>query len=422
MWSGLISFERIKRFSRSSRVRQTSVMYISLVASLMLGIVSSIITTRLLGPQAFGDFKFLQVIWSVSMMFVTFGLFTTGGILITKKDTPESERSFMGSMLVIACVISVLFTVLMAFVSFPIGQLYGQDLGNRVWLYSMLMFVFPLQMYLQDALRGANDITSLALLNVLPQLIFILVAISVSYWLGFSLDAALLAYLIGIGVTVFVVVVRTKPSFRHARQGVQELMENNRAIGGHIYIAILITTATTQLSQFCLAYFFDTRLVGMFALAITITMPLTMIPNAISTTFFKHFATLDRIPRKVILATLAISAATLLVFLAAIREIILLLYSEKFIEVVPLAYICAVGAILHGIADVYNRYLLAHGETRVLRANAFHLGVISVLGYLFLVAWWGATGAAATKLLVDVVYLGSMLFYYGQRPKRLMKF
>lgn len=409
------SFVLLKHLLRGNRARQTALLYASLVASLALGIVSSVITTRLLGPQSFGDFKFLQAIWSVGVLFVTFGFFTTGGILITKKDSPESERSFMGSLLVIACAISVLFTAFMAMASIPIGQVYGQDLGNKVWMFSALMFVFPLQIYLQDALRGTNDVANLALLNVLPQLIFILAALAVSHWLGFSLDVALLVFLLGIAVTVLVVILRTSPSFGQTRQGIQEVMENNRAIGVHIYAAVLITTASAQLSQFSLAYFFDTRLVGMFALAITITMPLTMIPNAISTTFFKHFSTLDRIPRQVVLATLAISIVSFLVFLAVIREIILLLYSEKFIEVVPLAYICAAGATLHGIGDVYNRYLLAHGKTIFLRANAIHLGMISVLGYIFLVFWWGAAGAAATKLLVDAVYLGSMLFYYARR-------
>lgn len=421
MGSGLISFALLKSLFRSKRVRQTSVMYVSLVASLALGIVSSVITTRLLGPQAFGDYKFLQVIWSVGLMFITFGLFTTGSVLLAKKDSSESEKSLLGSLLVIACACSLLLTVIMALASVLIGQAYGQELGHRVLLFSILMFVFPLQKYLNFALQGTNDITSLALLNVLPNLIFILTALAINFWLGFSLDTALLAYLFGIAVTVFVGIIRTKPSFRRVRQGIQEVVGNNRAIGLHMYIAIMITTVSTQLSQFSLAYFFDTRLVGLFALAITITLPLTLIPNAISTTFFKHFATLDRIPRKVILATFGVSAVTLLVFLAALREIIHFLYSEQFIEAVPLAYICAVGAVLHGIADVYNRYLLAHGKTRILRANALHLGVISVLGYVFLVAWWGAEGAAVTKLLVDVVYLGSMLFYYWRRTEWEMK-
>lgn len=396
----------------SNRVRQTGVLYASLVASLVLGIAVSVINTRLLGPQAFGDFKFLQVIWTLGVAFVTFGLFTTGGNLLARRDSTEAERPLMGSLLVIACAISLLFTLVMALVSLPIGQIYGEELGGKMRLFSALVFVFPLQIYLQEVLRGTNDINSLALLNALPQLLYIPMALAANRLAGFSLDMALLLYLLTLVITAVVVIIRSRPSFGDLRRGIHEVMENNRAIGMHIYVAILITNATTQLSQFSLAYFYDTRLVGMFALAVTLTMPLTMIPNAISTTFFKQFASLQRIPRKVTVAAVAISLITLLGFLIAIREIILLLYTDKFIDVVPLAYICAVAAVLHGIGDVYNRYLLAHGEAKMLRLNATHQGIVSILGYIFLVMWWGAIGAAVTKLIVDSVYLLAMLVSY----------
>ena len=394
------------------RVRQTGVLYLSLVASLVLGIIVSVINTRQLSPQAFGDFKFLQTVWTLGVAFITFGLFTTGGNLLAARGTPESERSLMGSLLTIAGIISLLFIVAMALASFPVGQIYGQELGGKMRLFSALVFVFPLQVYLQEVLRGTNNITSLSLLNALPQLLYIPLALGASRFTEFSLDTALLLYLLSLLVTAMVLIIRARPSFGHLRQGIQEVMVNNRAIGMHVYVAILVTTVTTQLSQFSLAYFFDTRLVGIFSLALTITMPLTMIPNAISTTFFKQFASLDRIPRKVIVGAMTISFATLLVFLVVIKELILFLYTDKFIDVVPLAYICAVGAVLHGLGDVYNRYLLVHGKTRALRVNAVQLGFISVMGYVFLVAWWGVSGAALTKLLVDAVYLATMLLYY----------
>lgn len=416
-----ISTSSIKVLLGRKRVRQTGVLYLSLVASLVLGIAVSVINTRLLGPQAFGDLKFIQTIWTLGVLFVTFGLFTTGGNLLAAHGTPESERPLMGSLLVIACVISLLFTVVMVLASYPIGHIYGQELGGRVRLFSALVFVFPLQVYLQDVLRGTNDITSLALLNALPQLLYIPAALGASRMAGFTLDMALLLYLLSIAVTTVIVIIRAKPSFESVREGVREVVESNRAIGFHIYVAVLVTTATTQLSQFSLAYFYDTRLVGMFSLAIIITMPLTMIPNAISTTFFKHFASLDRIPRKVIVAAIGISAVTLLVFLAFIREIILFLYSAQYAEVVPLAYICAVAAVLRGMGDVYNRYLLAHGKTKFLRTNAIYLGVASSVGYIFLVAWSGATGAAITKLIVDAAYLFSMLTYYRLIVKAKIK-
>lgn len=407
-----ISAITIESILRSNKARQTGVLYISLIVSLVLGIVVSVINTRFLGPKAFGDFKFIQTIWTLSVLFVTFGVFTTGGNLLAEKKTVETERRLMGSLVILAAGISLVFIFLTIGLSFPLGQIYGDEIGSKIRLYSFLVLVFPFQIYLQDTLRGTNDIYSLALLNALPQFLYIPAALMTNVAYGFSLDVALLLYLLSMAITVLAIVMRARPAFTDVKKGVREIFQNNRAIGLHIYLAVLVTTATTQLSQFSLAYFYDTRLVGMFALAITLTMPLTMIPNAISTTFFKDFATLDRIPARVLTAALLISGATLMMFLVAIKEIILFLYTDRFAEVVPLAYLCAAGAVVHGMGDVYNRYLLAHGKARELRTSALQLGILSTLGYIWLVASWGATGAAVTKLIIDTGYLITMMAYY----------
>lgn len=413
--SATISLPFLKTMLASKRVHQTVVLYISLLASLVLGITVSVINTRLLGPQAFGNFKFLQTIWTVGVAFVTFGFFSTGGTLLARHTSRASERNLMGSLLVIACGIAVFFTVVMAVASIPLGYVYGEEIGGKMRLFSVFVFVFPLQVYLQEVLRGANDITNLALFNALPQLLYIPAALAVNRLTGFSLDAALLLYLLGMAVTTVIIVIRSHPGFGSVGPGIREVFGSNRALGLHVYVAVLVTTASTQLSQFSLAYFCDTRLVGIFSLAVTITMPLTMIPNAIATTFFKQFASQDHMPVKVIWTTWGISLATLLGFLAVIKMVILRLYTVQFLEVVPLAYICAIGAILHGVGDVYNRYLLSRGITRILRTNAFQLAVISVVGYLLLVAWLGINGAAITKLLVDIVYLATMVLYYEKQ-------
>ena len=161
MRPAVLPFAYLKDLSRGKKVQQTGVLYVSLLASLVLGIASSVITTRLLGPQAFGDFKFVQTIWSVCMMSFTFGLFTTGGILLAAKDSQEAERSLFGGLLVMACGISMLFVLFMALVSIPVSRIYGQAVGNTILLYAPLVFVFPLQVLLQEALRGTNNIVSL---------------------------------------------------------------------------------------------------------------------------------------------------------------------------------------------------------------------------------------------------------------------
>ncbi len=384
----------------------------SLLISLILGIGVSVINTRLLGPKAFGDFKLLQTVWTVGVLFVTFGLLTTGGNLLTKKQNHNEERPLLGGLLLLTLIISLLFTGAMLVASFPLGDLYGAEFGEKIRLYAGLLFVFPFQLFLQEALRGTNRIYSLSFLNTFPQLAYIPAAIAANHYFGFNLDWAILLYLASMAISVLLITILIRPRFSGALGEVSEVLTRNRGIGSHIYLATLISTATAYLGQFTLGYFQDTRQVGEFSLALTITMPLTMVPNAIATSFFKQFAKSEIISKKVFIASISLSFVTLAAFLLVIEFVVLQLYSNRFINVVPLAYICATGAMVHGLGDVINRFLLANGKTSWLRSNAIQLGLISVFGYIFLVAQYGATGAAYTKIIIAGVYLATMLIYY----------
>lgn len=407
----------IKRLIANKRVKQTGVLYISLVASLVLGVLVSVINTRLLGVQPFGDFKFLQTVWAVGVTFVTFGLFSTGGTLLARCDDKKQERCLNGGLLLISSAVGCLFVALSFVSAQPIGHFYGVALAEKLEKFAILAIVFPFQLYLQEALRGTNSIFLLSLLNALPQAIYIPAALLINHKFGFNVDLAILLYLSSIGVTVILVTILAHPSFSGAFSQIDALFKENKKLGMNIYFAVLMTTISSQISQFSLAYFFDTGMVGIFSLAITITMPLTLIPNAIATSFFKQFSKLDEIPSKVIMITWIVSFVTLAGFLFLIKDLILLLYSKDFIDVVPLAYACATGSLIHGVGDVYNRFLLAQGWTKDLRNNALLLGAISVVGYTSLVYQYGAAGAAATKILVDVFYLASMYEYYLRNKK-----
>ncbi len=402
----------------NQKFRQVFVLYGSLLVSLILGIAVSVINTRLLGPKAFGDFKLLQTVWTVGVLFVTFGLLTTGGNLLAQKQTRDQEKPLLGGLLLITLLMSLLFIASMYGASFPLEKIYGDEFGQKIRLYAGLLFVFPFQIFLQEALRGTNSIYSLSFLNAFPQLAYIPAAMAVKQRYGFSLDWAILLYLLSMAFSVLLISVWIRPGFADAGKGIREVVGRNRAIGSNIYIATLTTTATAYLGQFTLGYFQDTRQVGEFSLALTISMPLTMIPNAIATTFFKQFATSDKIPRKALMASAGLSLVTLIGFLLVIKFLVLLLYTDRFANVVPLAYICAIGCVLHGMGDVFNRYLLAHNKTSVLRVNAIYLAIVSTLGYILLVIEYGAIGAAITKILVSSLYLVSMFIYYGNYAKK----
>jgi O-antigen/teichoic acid export membrane protein len=89
-----------------------------------------------------------------------------------------------------------------------------------------------------------------------------------------------------------------------------------------------------------------------------------------------------------------------------------LLFTSRFSEAGQLARFLAFGAVAHGLGDLFNRFLGAHGRGRNLRNAAFLEGVVNVSGYLVLVGLIGTWGAAITAVLAGVGYLTCMVYYY----------
>ncbi|MHA1344071.1 MAG: lipopolysaccharide biosynthesis protein [Promethearchaeota archaeon] len=141
-------------------------------------------------------------------------------------------------------------------------------------------------------------------------------------------------------------------------------------------------------------------------------MPLTMLPSAVGTTFFKDFTNRNSIPKKASVFTLIGSISSLLIFVMLIKKVILLLYSPAYEAVVPLVYIVAPGCMFHGIGDYINRFLGAHGKGKELRNGAFVVGISNILGYTVLVYMFGTKGAAITKMTSGLIYCCMMYFFY----------
>lgn len=400
------------RLAAGHRVRQVATLYGALIASIVFGVAASALNTRFLEPEQFGNFKLLQTIWSVGVVFVTFGLFTTGGNFLAQAEARSEQRAVFGGMVAIGSAVAIVFAMALLVVSPGLGRLYGTTVEDGVAAFALLAIGYPMQLCLQESLRGTNDIGYLSLLRVLPHALYIGVALPWAILLGLSLESAVAILLASLLITTITITVAMRPQSAGAGAVVRRILEKNATLGWHVYVATLTTTLTMNLGVLMLGYLRDANEVAIFALALTITMPLALIPNAIGTSYFKEFSTAKEIPPNVLVGAVGLALGALVAFLLVVKPLVSILFTDRFFGAVWPAMICAVASVVHGMGDVYNRFLLAHGETRKLRVNANVIAAVSVTGYTTLVYLHGAMGAAVTKLLIAVTYLGMMDLYY----------
>lgn len=405
----------------SRRNTQVASLYGSMVMGLLVGIAVSVINTRLLGPEQFGNYKFLQTIFTFCVSFITFGFFVSGSRLLAQKKHDSVRTEIVGALFVIAVILSALFSVVIFAFSFFEERIFDNELGPVIRLFAPLLFIYPFRLCLENVFQGDNRIYELSIFRLAPQALYILIALIFNVVVPLDLMSALAIQFISSGLIIIGMAVLLKPRFGDVRANLALIMSENRSYGLHVYLGALAGVATGQLGGVAIAYFVDNTNVGYFSLALTLTLPLAMIPNVIGTTLFKEFANSERIPTAALAATTILSAVALIVFLLIVEPVVILLYSEAFRSVVPLANVLAVASIVHGMGDFFNRFLSAHGRGVALRNGAIVVGLVNVAGYILLVDYFGVDGATSTRLVSGAVYFLLMSYIYvrylGQRAR-----
>jgi len=394
-------------------------LYSALFFGLLVSIAASSINTHALGADQFGDFKFIQNLSMFSVTFLTMGFFVSAGRYFAITDNINDIRSMLGSVIAILFLIYIIFALLFLFISSYLVVIFNRDLGWLIQISLPLIFIYPLNVCLENILKGLNAIYSLALTRFLPNFIYLLYAYYLFKADELNLTSAYFGYL-GISAFFYVaVLLNQKPMFNEFCHNIHTLIQTTREYGFKVYTGILASVATMQLGGVMTAYYLDTRSAGFFLLASTITMPLIQVSTTLGITLFKRFAKSQSISTKVILIMLGVSVGLLIFFFMVIEDLVKWLYPPEFEIIISLCYIMAIGATLQGLGGVLNNYLCAKGYGVFSRNASFIRGGVNLLGFTLGIKFFGLLGASITVLAAGACFLVAQLYYYKLATRKV---
>ena len=397
--------------------KQVVMLYASTLTGVFLGVLSSIVNTRFLAPADYGDVRYVQNIINFVTTFLLFGYFLSGARLMALSNDRDYVGRVKGMMIVIlagACVVIAL--------AMPINSLLHADQPQVAWLFllSIPVCFSPLfHNYIDQTAQGDNQIGLLSLARLLPYLVYVPIGYLVYSTYGATSDRMVLLQW-GIYTAVYlVIIIATKPLFRHLKPVWKDLNDENKRYGIQLYIGSLVMVSTNYRAGISLGYFNeDNSEVGFYTLALTVTTPLAALPAIVGTTYFKKFATQPAIPQKVIIATVGLTFTSCILFILLIHPVVEFLYTDSYAIVGTYASILSVGYCIHGLGDMFNRYLCSHGQGASVRNASIANGVFKLLGYTLLVWLFNTNGAIATTIICDVVYFSCLIYYYVRFTKQ----
>ncbi len=285
-----------------------------------------------------------------------------------------------------------------------------------LFFISIPVCAYPLlQNYVQQTSEGDNQMGRLALSRLLPYLLYVPIAYVLYLQFGATPTRMILLQW-GIYSMVFIaIIISTKPVFKKIKPIWKSLKEENSQYGIQLYIGSLVMVTTNYLAGITLGYFnTDNCEVGFYTLALTVTSPLTALPTIVGTTYFKKFTQQPFIPAKIIWSTTLLTTLTCILFLLIINPIVSFLYSKQYAIVGTYASMLSIGFCIHGLGDMFNRYLCSHGQGVAVRNASIINGLFKIFGYTILVALFNTNGAIATTIICDIVYFLCLIYYYSK--------
>ncbi|WP_374327914.1 lipopolysaccharide biosynthesis protein [Azonexus sp.] len=378
--------------------------------ALVFGLATSSLSARLMTESDFGLYRFVISVVTVLAGALTLGLFSSAGVLLagrgggTFRKMVARGASTQAWLAAAGCTIGVGVALLAN----------SAQANSYLWMLAALLgsaMVWPI--LLQEVLRARGNFVGLAVLNAAPTALFLLL-LAASWLLNLALDVSLCAtlYFFSQAFVVWVLVSRHGLALRPHRIAHAYLFKRNRNLGLNVYLGTFLAALTAQAGIFVLQGAKTPVEVAVFALAVTVTSPLTMLPSAVGTAYFSRLPGAPGFPAKVLqFAWVAVLIMGLIFYFAAPLAIHIL-YGERYASATVPAQLCGIAALLHGMGDVYNRYYLANRDTSFLLklacivcASAFLVGIPA--GVFF-----GELGVSVARLIASGTYVFFLVYQY----------
>jgi len=405
----------LKRDLTGKTGRQTLSLYFSQILALILGAFISVINTRALGPEGYGILSFFLSITSFTVLFFRFGFFSSSGLLIAQTKDELKERELIGASVVIGLFIGLLYSTFIYLFSFFVDEIFHTDVS---WIFrwtAFMLIAFPLTMLIPQIGRGTNKIEKLSLYNIFPKIIYLLGALVLLKIIQVKPFHFILLNIFATTMGVLVVIGLFRPVFRNMKENLKNIWNVNKEYGFHLYLGQIADQSTYQLDRIFISYFVDTTQLGFYTLAMAITTPMVGLSRALSMSLFKKFVDMERIPKKVIWYNFLWLASCVIGLTIFGKFIVVLLFTEKFLPVVPLIFPLALASFFQGMYQPYGMFFESKGKGKWIRNNSYITSLMNLVGNIILIPTYGAYGAAIASALSKMTHYVVYIYLYHIR-------
>jgi O-antigen/teichoic acid export membrane protein len=294
-----------------------------------------------------------------------------------------------------------------------------QHISKHTWidseaLYLSFLCIIPfLATENEYACIGLNRIKLLSYQKFMGQLLLLL-ALLAGFFItkSISLPFSISAY----GITNIAVIIfllhRISSKITIRATDIKRLFKLNRRYGRQTYLGSLVSVASARAVVVIVSAFVSKNDYALYALAVSVALPMGPFISMVGSVMFKKYSKLDKMSRRYIAMISVLTAASVLCYWVLSAIFIPVAFGKFYGGSIVFAQIMGTGALLQGLGDVFNRFIMVKGRMDYIRNGAIITGSANMILAIVLIPIFTTTGASVTTLASGGIYLFAMVVYY----------
>ena len=398
--------------------KNTLITFATRSVAVVFGVGISIIIARTLGPEGKGIYSLAILLPALLVTFTNLGV-NPATVFYTAKRK-YSPKEILGNNIILTILISV-FAILLGLV---IIRLFSNELfpGVRKEYLLLALCLTPLPFFfdfVSHILVGLQKIQTYNITCFLQSFLFLILVGLFLLWFQLGIKAAIAARIIAFllaGIVLFLFVKReTDGIFLRPNK---QYLKDVSFYGSRAHLAGMISFLHYRADLFLINIFLNPVAVGFYSVAVALAEGMWLIHRSVGTVLFPKLASetdsesLKQFTPLVCRNVLLVALVAAVLLFAFSHWVVVLLYSETFLESIQPFRILLVGAVAVCGHSILANDLMARGKPMLLS----HIGVVSLaLNIILNIIWipqWGIIGAAwATTVSYSAMFIITVLVY-----------
>jgi O-antigen/teichoic acid export membrane protein len=402
----------------SRSLRQVLLLFGSYLGLIVLGFALKYEQTHILNEIEYGRYALVISIAGLLALIFHFGYFVSLQVLLAQNVNRLREKRILAAGFLMALICGTLLALSMWLFAGPLANFFHEDIAGLLTVLAPLFLILPFNNLLNAYGSGSNKLWVNMLVNLIPKALFLLTLLIWEFYDGPLGVEILLAMNMGSTMlTLFALVFILRPDFHDFKRSLTLLHWKNKKFGIQYYSGSIANQTTYKLDEICIGYFVNAGALGIYSLANMVVSPMLLMSQSLSSSMFKRFSGMKRIPSQIFVYNSIWLLGCVLFFFFTGSYITSLLFSADFMEVALYLVPISLVLLVHGSISPFS-FLAAKSMGKEIRNIAWVEAVLNLSGNLILIPMHGIYGAILASFIAKAVNLGMMVFYYRRYLER----